>query len=50
MQQQMMQQQMAAAAQEAGPKKPGDNTPNEKRDKTNDEAPITGEANVPVNA
>ncbi len=43
MQQQMMQQQMAEA--ESG-KKPGDNTPNEKRDKT--KGPVVEEDNVPA--
>lgn len=42
MQQQMMQQQMAAAQGE------GDNTPNEKRDKTKDEAPIMEASDAPV--
>lgn len=55
MQQQMMQQQLAAASQEnAGKsgddKSKSDNTPNAKRDKTKDEAPIMGENNVPAQA
>jgi hypothetical protein len=42
-----MEQAMQAQSNDSN-KKPGDNTPNEKRDKTKSEAPIMEEGNVSV--